>query len=85
MVNVTISISTGSHPLPLSFFLPCPPGANKSPGQAEGFSDGSGTILITGTTAKALVEPECLVGLWQQWLGWFHSVILGSPWHIAGV
>ena len=80
-----MSISTGSHPLPLSFFLPCPPRANKSPGQAEGFSDGSGTILITGTTAKALVEPECLVGLWQQWLGWFHSVILGSPWHIAGV
>lgn len=34
-------------------------------------SDVSGTILLTGTSDKALAEPEYLAGLWQQWLNWF--------------
>lgn len=36
-------------------------------------ADVSGTILITGTTAKTVVEPEHLAGLWLQWLNWFYA------------
>lgn len=72
-----MSIFTGSHPLPLSFFLPCPPGASKPAGQAEGFQTALEPFSSLAP-AKAPGEPECLAGLWQQWMGWFHSVSLGT-------